>query len=336
MNSVTPRNPFLLVVGCQRSGTTLLQRMLDAHPRLAVANDTSFITRAVEAVLPGSADREAALRDPLRLPGLVAWIRGYHRFARLGLDDESFQRAAASARSYADFVSLLYDQFARNNGKELGGEKTPDYVRHLPLLHQLFPWAKTIHIIRDGRDVALSMLEWASRDGKVRGPAKRALWREEPLATCALWWKWHVQSGRRSRPLLPPGQHLEVRYEALVADPEGVLRTVVDFLGLPFSDGMLRFHEGKPRPQDKPSAKAARMPLTPGLRNWRTQMKPEDVELFEALAGDLLSELGYPCSSEISPATRERVQRCLRGWDENVAIPSDPSASLPLARETRT
>jgi hypothetical protein len=215
-------------------------------------------------------------------------------------------------------VSLLYGQFARKHGKERGGEKTPAYVRHLPLLHRLFPWARSVHIIRDGRDVALSIVEWACRNGRQKGPAKLALWREEPMATCALWWEWQVRLGRRSGSVLPPGIYREVRYEELVADPEGVLRSVVSFLGLPFSGRMLCFNEGKVRHQEGLSAKKAWLPPTPGLRDWRTEMKPNDVELFEALAGDLLSELDYPLVSErITPRTRAVAQRCRTWWEGN-------------------
>ena len=323
------RNPFLFVVGCPRSGTTLLQRMLDAHPQLAVANDTHFIPRALEAVLPRSSEDETASSNASVLPELVSWVRGYYRSARLGLDDESFQQAAVDAHSYREFVSLLYGQFARKHGKELGGEKTPDYVRHLPLLHRLFPWARSVHLIRDGRDVALSIVEWACRDGRQKGPAKLALWREEPVATSALWWEWQVRSGRRSRSVLPPGTYLEVRYETLVADPEATLRSVVNFLGLPFSGRMLSFNDGKVRHEEGLSAKKAWLPPTPGLRDWQTQMKPKDVELFEALAGDLLSELDYPRSSErISSRTREVAERYRRWWEENV---KSPNGSLPRA-----
>ena len=312
------QNPFLFVVGCPRSGTTLLQRMLDAHPRLAVANDTHFIPRALEAVRPAALDDERALADASALPALVSWVRDYYRTARLGLDGASFERAAASAHSYPEFVSRLYGELAQAHGKELGGEKTPDYVRHLPLLHRLFPWAKSVHIVRDGRDVALSIVEWACRNGRQKGPAKLALWREEPIATCALWWRWQVRRGRGSRSVLPPGAYHEVRYERLVDDPAAVLRSVVGFLGLPFSDRMLSFNEGKVRHEDGLSAKKAWLPPTPGLRDWPTQMKPRDVELFEALAGDLLSEFGYPRSFEtVSSRTREVAERCRAWWEEN-------------------
>src|SRR5262249_17602288 len=247
-------------------------------------NDTHFIAKALEAVRPGALEGEDALLDASTLPELISWVRGYYRFARMGLDEASFAQAAASARTYREFVSLLYGQLARKHAKEPAGEKTPDYARHLPFLHRLFPWARSVHLIRDGRDVALSIVEWACRDGRQKGPAKLGLWREQPLATCALWWRWQVRRARRSRSVLAPGAYHEIRYERLVDDPEAALRSVVSFLDLPFSDRMLRFNEGRVRREGGLSAKKAWLPPTAGLRDWRTQMKPKDVELFEALA----------------------------------------------------
>ena len=191
-SEINQRNPYLFVVGCPRSGTTLLQRMLDHHPQLAVANDTHFIPRALEEVLAQSASEVVDQIDPLLTGELVEWVLGYHRFPRLGLAEATVRRTAASSTTYRDFVSALYSEFGRLHGKPLAGEKTPDYVKRLPLLQALLPWVRTVHIIRDGRDVALSTLEWARED---KGPGKFALWREEPVAVCAFWWRWQVATG---------------------------------------------------------------------------------------------------------------------------------------------
>ena len=254
------RNPYLFVVGCPRSGTTLLQRMLDAHPQLAVANDTHFIPRAIrkarsDFVASGPAGEQIRLT-----PELIDQVRSYHRFPRLGLAESTVGKASLASSTYRGFVGRLYLEFARLSGKSLGGEKTPDYVRHLPLLHALFPWVRSVHIIRDGRDVALSALEWA-REGK--GPGRMALWREEPVAVCALWWRWQVRTGRQDAESLRPGSYLEVRYENLVEGPEETLRSITDFLQLPFArEEMLGFNKGKVRHEKGLSVKKA-------WRDWR-------------------------------------------------------------------
>jgi hypothetical protein len=210
-------------------------------------------------------------------------------------------------------VSALYAEYGRRRGKPLAGEKTPDYVRRLPVLHALFPWARTVHIARDGRDVALSLLEWADED---KGPGKFALWRDEPVAVCALWWRWLVSTGRRDGRGLGPARYFEVRYEELVARPEQALRNVAAFLGVPFAPEMASYHEGKARPAPGRSAKSAWLPPTPGLRDWRAQMSGRDVELFEALAGDLLSSLGYERAAPApTPGTAAVARACLRWWE---------------------
>src|SRR5262245_1033117 len=131
------RNPYVFVVGCPRSGTTLLQRMLDNHPQLAVANDTHFIPQVI---------RDYSKRvDPPLTPELVEAVRQYKRFPRLGLTDGAVSRAASEGGTYGEFVSRLYSEFAAMHGKRLGGEKTPDFVRKLPRLHGVFPWARIVH-----------------------------------------------------------------------------------------------------------------------------------------------------------------------------------------------
>lgn len=310
------QNPCLFVVGCPRSGTTLLQRMLDSHPHLAVANDTHFIPRALEQVAPQAIDLALAGHDIPLTEELVQGVWKYHRFARLGLSEAAVREAAAHCGSYRGFVGALYFQYARLRGKPTAGEKTPDYVRRLPLLHVLFPWAKFVHLIRDGRDVALSLLDWATPQ---KGPGRWALWSDEPLAVSALWWKWQVNSGCRAGRVLQPSSYLEVRYEQIVAHPAETLACIAAFLNLPFAPEMLAYYEGKLNPKPGRSAKGAWLPPTQGLRDWRTQMNHDDLELFEALAGDLLSELGYPRGSPAaSPAVAARARACAQWWNEEM------------------
>jgi len=310
-------NPFVFVVGCPRSGTTLLQRMLDHHPLLSVANDTHFIPRGLEKFAPESIADATAGKSVALTPRLIEGVRGYHRFHRLGLDEDAVARASAESTTYRDYVGTLYTSFAARHGKPLGGEKTPDYVRRLPLLHGLFPWAKLVHIVRDGRDVALSALDWA---GKSKGPGKLRLWETEPVATCALWWRWQVGAGRSSGAQIGEQHYHEVGYEGLVAEPDGQLRCISDFLGLPYEPAMLAYNEGKIKTNPKLSAKKRWLSPTAGLRNWRSEMEPPDVEMFEAVAGDLLDELGYERAfPEISPQVRRVAACCLDWWDEFLA-----------------
>ncbi len=315
-HSTAARNPYVFVVGCPRSGTTLLQRMLDNHPQLAVANDSHFIPRAIEEAAPRALAEAMCGRDPPLTAEIVEAVHCYHRFARLGLSDAAVA-AAATQRTYAGFVGALYAEYGKLRGKPLAGEKTPDYVRCLPLLQGLFPWLRVVHIVRDGRDVALSTLQWAS---KGKGPARFDLWKSQPLAACALWWRWQTERGRRDAELLPKNQYCEVMYEELVARPEHSLRPIAEFLDLPFAPQMLAYYEHKTRSRPGLSAKNAWLPPTPGLRDWRTQMDEQDVELFEALAGDLLTASGYErLFPQVSADVQDTAQRCSIQWDEAMA-----------------
>ena len=190
-------------------------------------------------------------------------------------------------------------------------------MRRLPLLHGLFPNARVLHIIRDGRDTALSILQWAN---EKRGPGRFDLWETQPVAVTALWWRWQVGTGRRDGARLGPDRYREVGYEELVAHPAEQLTEICEFLGLPSSDQMLRYHEGRQKQAPGLSAKSAWLPPTSGLRDWRTQMRSRDVELFEALAGDMLQELGQErATSETSPEVARLAEDCRNWWDETLA-----------------
>lgn len=302
-------NPYVFVVGCPRSGTTLLQRILDHHPSLAVTNDTHFIPRVLKGV--------AASPDTPLTPSLVDRVVGYHRFPRLGVDEATARELATRADTYPGFVTLLYDQVAQLAGKPFAGEKTPDFVRHLPLLHRMFPTARSLHIVRDGREVALSLLDWAT---PTKGPGRFPLWNEEPLAVAALWWQWQVETGRRDARTLPEGHHLEIRYDQLVSEPETTMCRAADVLGLPFEAAMLEFHVGRTKNEEGLSAKRAWLPPTPGLRNWQARFEPQDLALFEALTGPLLEELGYGLvAGEPTPAVHERAARCRQRFEVELA-----------------
>lgn len=295
--------------------------MLNHHPQLAVTNDTHFIPRALK-------QPDADENTPLT-PALIDRVVSYHRFPRLGVDEPTARSLAERASTYSAFISLLYDQVAAQASKPFAGEKTPDYVRYLPLLHRLFPGVKSLHIIRDGRDVALSLLDWAT---PTKGPGRFPLWQEEPLAVSALWWEYQVRSGLVSGLELGPSRYFALRYEDLVQQPEEVLRRVSGFLGLPFEDAMLEYHVGRTRAESGLSAKRAWLPPTPGLRDWRVQFSDEDLTLFENLVGGLLEELGYErVTDSAAPSIQERAEKCRERWQIEFAERRSRSSRKPLS-----
>jgi hypothetical protein len=310
-------NPFVFVVGCPRSGTTLLQRLMDAHPELAVVHETLWIPSFYERRLGLTPDGDVT---PALLPRLLA----HRRFEQLGIAADELDRlfAATAPVRYASFVGALFDRYGAQRGKPLVGDKSPGYVRSIPVLHGLWPHARFVHLIRDGRDVCLSALGWAKAD---RVFADFGTWPDEPVMTAALWWERSVRLGREAGRALPAGLYQELRYERLVEDPETECRALCGFLGLRYEPAMLAYHEGRMRAAPSLSSKRQWLPPTPGLRDWRTEMDRRDLDRFEAVAGTFLDELGYErATSNGKAALVEPVRATRRRFADGVAARGRP------------
>jgi hypothetical protein len=279
-------NPYVFIVGCPRSGTTLLKRMVDAHPEISITRETHWITKLLKG------DDAASLTEPVT-PALLARLLADERFRRFKLDPAPFERLVASDVSYAELVRAVYDQHGARVDKPLVGDKTPRYVRDIPVLHELFPHARFVHLIRDGRDVCSSVLNWDNERGR-RIVTSFSSWDEEPVMTTALWWEQLVRLGREAGAALDRELYHEVRYETLTSAPEQESARLCEFLGVHYDDRMLAFHEGRWRDGPGLDAKSAWQPVTAGLRSWRTEMTEPDLDAFEAVAGELLDELRYP------------------------------------------
>src|SRR5919106_1319653 len=186
-----------------------------------------------------------------------------------------------SAR-YAEVMEAAYCAYARAQGKRRWGDKTPRYVMHIPLLGSLWPDARFIHLIRDGRNVALSYANVPF------GPKN--------VAMAAKLWSDRVQVGLRDGRALGGKRYLEISYEDLVEDPEGETKDLCEFLHLDFDPEMLNYSEagaGAALSRAKSFNPHVTQPPKPQLRSWEASMRDDHVEIFEAVAGDVLSELGY-------------------------------------------
>ncbi|HET7479283.1 MAG TPA: sulfotransferase [Rubrobacteraceae bacterium] len=279
-------NPVVFIVGCQRSGTTLLRRMVDANPHIAIVHESRWVPGLFE-------ERIGLTPEGYVTPDLIRLLLDNPRFALMEIEREDLEGLLAGDDPvpYPSFMTGVYDLYGKKHGKRLAGDKTPSYVRSIPTLHYLWPEAKFVHIIRDGRDVCLSATNWKS-GGELR--RRFVPLHDEPVTTTAIWWDWLVRSGREAGETLPPDLYREVRYESLVSSPERECEALCEFLNIPYDDAMVRFHEGKERPKPGRSAKNAWLRVTPGLRDWSTDMPADDIERFESAAGELLDELDYP------------------------------------------
>ena len=276
-------DPFVFIVGCARSGTTLLQRMLDAHPLLAILPEMHWITS------PFKKGRWFAHRCVVQAEA-VRQLTEHEMFPQLEISADDFVRCAGAGKPVrcGKFLGKLFALYSQARGKPLVGSKTPAYVRRLGTLHTLWPAVRFVHLIRDGRAVCLSVLNW---DHAARAAGRYAAWSEDPVVTTALWWRRKVKLGQEGGRRLGSELYYELRYESLVRQPAAECAKLCAFLGLPYDEAMVRFHDSRQR-IDSPGHPW--LPIMPGLRNWRTQMPLEDIERFEAAAGDLLDELSYP------------------------------------------
>jgi hypothetical protein len=307
-------DPYLFIVGCARSGTTLVHRIVDAHPEIAITPEMHWITRQFES------------RNGLVTPELVSELSGHKRFTQFEIPREEFEGLLGSGEAvpYPTFLRRLFGLYGKIKNKPLVGNKTPAYVRSIPTFHALWPDAKFVHIIRDGRDVCISILNWKKAERIV---GRYASWEEDPVSTTALWWERKVRKAREDGAALGPGLYHEMRYEDLVEDPERECKRLCEFLGVPYDHAMIRFAEGKTKtdlPNARKTPKKAWLPITPGMRNWRTEMPATEIQRFEAAAGNLLEELGYEKTfSRPTPQALEHATRIRKMFSRHVQEPGE-------------
>jgi sulfotransferase family protein len=284
---VTP----LLLLGVRRSGTTLLRVILDRSSELAVP-DESYVVPQLAHRHPGTVDPAAFIDDLRRLP----------RLHELGIPPDRVAERLATGMSTGAAIGAVFETYAAEHGKPRWGDKTPLYMQHLPLLERLFPAAQFVHLVRDGRDAAVSFL--AMPDGIVT----RTWAHPRDAGGFACQWRTEVEAAAALGRRVGPARYLELRYENLVASPEETIRAVCAFASLPYEPAMLDYQEAVDL-RDKPHQQRLAQPPTTGVRDWRTEMSPGDVARFESVACDVLARLGYDVRTGLeAPSARGRAQ----------------------------
>jgi Sulfotransferase family len=289
-----PPGPAPFVCGVTRSGTTLLRLMLDSHPELAIPGETHWLPKLIKAFERGKQTSDDA----------AALIIDHKRWGDFHLDGEMLQERIRALKpvTAADAIRAFYLLYAEREGKMRYGDKTPGYVKEMRRIQRVLPEARFVHIIRDGRDVSLSHL--------------RMNWGPETYAESAKLWRNRIRKARKMAPSID--HYMEIHFEDLVDDTEGVLHKVCDFIELDFDPVMLDYHERAeqrlsekarelPRKNRPPQPAEARMeshrlakepPRSDRIGMWRERMTPEEIAEYEAVAGDMLVKLGYPLGSE--------------------------------------
>ncbi|NOY53030.1 MAG: sulfotransferase [Deltaproteobacteria bacterium] len=251
----------IFIIGCPRSGTTLLARMLEPTS-YGKPVESHFITKYYKQLsqygdLSQWKNFNALLTSILRERPVQQW--------NLNIDLEKFYRGMEEFH-YSEIVNKLCLLRAKTRGRAAWGDKTPNYLFDLDILDQLFPDAKYIYIVRDGRDVALSILQ------KPWGPNN--------IYCCAEYWekcnnkhKTVLDKLTKNRQLYP------VKYENLIHDPNKIIASIYDFLCEPYDSGKITpliAHVNKEN-----------------CNRWKTIMTPHQVRIFESIAEKTLNRFGY-------------------------------------------
>jgi hypothetical protein len=264
----------VVVLGVSRSGTTLLKEMLDSHSELAIPTESYFIPQLWHR----HSRRfyvDAFLDDLTRLARVREW----------GVTPEDVHKRLPHMPTLAVAIQAIYRSYSDSQGKSRFGDKTPAYMQSLRLLERTFPGAQYVHLVRDGRDAALSFME-------MRRRPRFNLARPRNIVAFASQWRLEVEGAAELGRRVGGSRYLELRYEDLVLEPEMELRRVCDFLDLDFEPGMLEYHDAVDASALEDHPLLAQPPI-PGARRWKEELDAETTELFEAIACRALAGLGY-------------------------------------------
>jgi hypothetical protein len=271
--------PPFFILGAQRSGTTMLRLMLNRHPEIAVPHESKFIL----AFFP-HLDRYGDLRESPNRERLLEAIENHPAVRAGGLVPDRAAVLCHSVGTYAELVDAIMTEKARSMGKKRWGDKTPFYTPDIDSLWRIFPDARIVHLVRDGRDVAVSQ--------------RKVEWLSSSLPRLAMDWRWKVAICHKVGAVRGSSYFLEVMFEELVHAPEPVLRRICEFLDEPFDPAMLLYSETAAREVPADSIRwhksSVRPPDESKIGVWRTEMSKSDRIIFEQVAGDALELFGYP------------------------------------------
>jgi hypothetical protein len=293
-------SPFF-IVGNDRSGTTMLRLIVDRGPDAAVPPESMFLTDFAAAFdAGGPRDRQAAallMREVWEHPKVRLWD--------LPPEPPAVPDGLSGLEAYRFIVAAPFEAYAARHGKPRWGDKTPHYVHHVGHLLRLWPRARFVVLVRDGRDVALSL--------------RRMPFGPNNAWAAAQWWARGIRAGARAQREHPDAV-LTVRYEDLAQRPREEVQRLCSFLGLSYTDDMLALEDVDPA-RIVPD-QAAWFPTlfnginTSAVGRWRREMSRRDQRVFAALAGAELERLGYEVVGGDPPAVSARQARLFHYHNE--------------------
>lgn len=290
----------VFIVGCDRSGTTLLRLMLNQSRVLYITPETEFLTtlnrdRELYGDFSQAYQRYFFIRD-LQTNKATAKTFTFQAFDLTIAEAETALKEAAPTDFFGASKAILKASAAKKN-RQRWGDKTPHQVRDITILARAFPDAQFVHMIRDGRDAAISI--------------RKAGWLHGNMLAIAEYWQKQVSAGISAGKKLKDSQdrYYEVYYEQLLQQPETTLKNLCSWLKLEYSPQMLEYHRdanSNIQPEYSNLFKLNHKPLDASRAYaWKHKMSSSDRADFESIARELLQELGYELSgTKISPKTQ--------------------------------
>lgn len=308
----------VFVLGCPRSGTTVLYHMLLSAGNFAVYRAESNVFSVLQPRF-GNLSSEGNRRELLRY-----WLKS-KLFEVSGLDASAIQvKVLHDCSGAGDFLRILMEGIARAQSVERWADCTPDHLLYMREIKREIPNALFVHIIRDGRDVALSYAK--------QGWAYPFPWdRNQQVSVAGLYWEWIVRRGREFGHELS-SDYYELHYEDLVEKPRETLLALSNFIGQELEYDRIR-RVGIGSVSEPNSSFASGRDFRP-VGRWAEQMTSEELARIESLIGSFLNKLGYPLATSQKPGLRESKFRgtyipwfTLRHWLKS---------STPLGRLSST
>ncbi len=286
-------------MGCHRSGTNLLYDMLLSSGGFAIYRGYLPIYKILIPRFGSMKSR--AHREKI----LQAWLRS-KGFRRTGLDAEPLSaRILEECRNGGDFIRVVMDEVARSQHMQRWAMYDPDNVLHVERVKRDLPNALFVHIIRDGRDIALSL--------KKMGGFTSLPWDRDPtesLVATALYWEWMVNRGRAHGRKFP-ADYIEIRYEDLITNPRETLGKLGSFIDHDLDyDRIQRAGLGRLSETNSSFREEGAKETTNPLGRWKERLAHADVAAIEATAGECLEENGY----ELSLPAAERRRSLRHSW----------------------
>ncbi|WP_299114843.1 sulfotransferase [uncultured Winogradskyella sp.] len=273
-------SPFF-IVGVQRSGTTLLRLLLNSHSEIAVPEEASFLKPLL---------KKKWIKDPIcgeKLEKMVNYLRKNEQFKLWNFDREPLLQEIEnkSQVTIKEVMEIMYSSYASHESKSIWGDKSLFFSK-MELIFQMFPKAKFIHIVRDGRDVFNS---WRKMDQSMSNPS-----------VMALDWGLKTYLVEKSMQNIPKENLLLIRYEDLLNNPKQTLESICKFINVGFEDKMLRFHQTSNKYIGKHHSDLIFKAIdNSNIKKWERLLTSKEKRIYQIISGRYLKKYGYDVSEKI-------------------------------------